>query len=43
MITMPPLQKIMKGIIHTEDENEHNHERMGNIKPHEKIRQTLRE
>jgi hypothetical protein len=45
MTTKPPLQKILKGILHTDDENKHNisHERMGNIKPQEKIRQTLRE
>jgi hypothetical protein len=42
-MTKPPLQKIMKGILQTEDKNRHNHERMGSIKPHEKNRQVLRE
>jgi hypothetical protein len=31
MTTKPLLQKILKGILYTEDENKHNHERMGNI------------
>jgi hypothetical protein len=31
--TKPPLQKILQGILHTEDENKQNHERMGSIKP----------
>jgi hypothetical protein len=32
-MTKPSLQKILKGIIlHTEDENKHNHERMEIIK-----------
>jgi hypothetical protein len=35
MNTKPPLQKILKGILHTEDENKHKHERMGNIKSQE--------
>jgi hypothetical protein len=35
-------QKIMEGILHTEDENKQNHERMGSIKPQEKNRQVLR-
>jgi hypothetical protein len=30
MITIPPLQKILKGILDTEDKNKHTHERMGN-------------
>jgi hypothetical protein len=42
MTTKPPLQKILKGLLHTEDENKHNHKRMGSIKPHEKNRQALR-
>jgi hypothetical protein len=33
MTTKPPLQKILQGILHTEDENKQNHERMGSIKP----------
>jgi hypothetical protein len=28
MTTKPPLQKILKGILHAEDENKHSHERM---------------
>jgi hypothetical protein len=43
MPTKPPLQKILNGIIHTEDENKHNHERMEVIKPQEKSRQVIRE
>jgi hypothetical protein len=31
MSTKPALQKILKGILHREDENKHNHERMGII------------
>jgi hypothetical protein len=42
MTTKPPLQKIPQGILHTEDENKHNHERIGNIKPEEKNRQVIR-
>jgi hypothetical protein len=38
MTTNPPLQKILKGILRTEDKNKQNHERMGSIKPHEKNR-----
>jgi hypothetical protein len=34
--TKPPLQKILKIILHTEDENKYNLERTGNIKPQEK-------
>jgi hypothetical protein len=34
--TKPQLEKILKGILHTEDKNKHNHERMGNIKPQER-------
>jgi hypothetical protein len=43
MTTKPSLQKILKGILHIEDENKHNHERTGIIKPQEKNRQALRE
>jgi hypothetical protein len=32
MTTKPPLQKILQGILHTEDENKQNHERMESIK-----------
>jgi hypothetical protein len=28
----PPLQKIMKGILHIEDQNNHSHGRMGILK-----------
>jgi NADPH:quinone reductase-like Zn-dependent oxidoreductase len=35
MTTKPPLQKILKGILHIEDENKHNHERTVSFKPHE--------
>jgi exonuclease III len=33
MTTKPPLQKILQGSLHTEDENKQNHEWMGSIKP----------
>jgi hypothetical protein len=33
MITKLPLQKIIQGILHTENERKKNHERVGNIKP----------
>jgi hypothetical protein len=42
LTTKPPLQKILKGNLYIEDENKCNHERMGNIKPHEKNRQVIR-
>jgi hypothetical protein len=29
MATKPPLQKILTGILHTEDENKQNHKRLG--------------
>jgi hypothetical protein len=38
MTTKPPLQKILKGILHKEDENKQNHERIGSIIPQEKNR-----
>jgi hypothetical protein len=41
MTTKPALQKILKGILYTEDENKHNHKRMRSIKPYEKNRQAL--
>jgi hypothetical protein len=34
--TKPQLQKILQGILHTEDENKQKHERMGSIKPKKK-------
>jgi hypothetical protein len=43
MTTKPPLQKILKGILHTEDETKQNQERTGSIKPQEKKRQAIRE
>jgi hypothetical protein len=30
--TKPPLQKILQGILHTESESQHNHERAGSTK-----------
>jgi hypothetical protein len=42
MITKPPLQKILQGILHTESETQHNHERAGNTKPQEKKREESR-
>jgi hypothetical protein len=41
--TKPPLQKIFKGILHTENESKQNHERADNTKPQEKKRQESRE
>jgi hypothetical protein len=32
MTSNPTLQKTLKGILHTEDENNHSHEKMGSIK-----------
>jgi hypothetical protein len=43
MTTKPTLQKILQGILHTEDESKQNQERTGNIKPQEKKRQVIRE
>jgi hypothetical protein len=39
MTTKPPLQKILQGILHTENESKQNHERAGSTKPQEKKRQ----
>jgi hypothetical protein len=36
MTTKLPLQKILQGILHTESETQHNHERTGRTKPQEK-------
>jgi hypothetical protein len=41
--TKPTLQKILQEILHTDDESEQNHKRMGSIKPQEKKRQVNRE
>jgi hypothetical protein len=43
MTTKPPLQKILQGILHTENESKQNHERTGSTKPQEKKRQENRE
>jgi hypothetical protein len=42
MTTKPLLWKILKRILHTEDENKHNHAMIGNNKPKEKNRQVLK-
>jgi hypothetical protein len=39
MTTKPPLQKILQGILHTENESKQNHENIGSTKPQEKKRQ----
>jgi hypothetical protein len=41
--TKPPLQKILQGILHTENESKQNYERTGSTKPQEKKRQESRE
>jgi hypothetical protein len=41
--TKPPLQKILQGILHTESETQHKHERAGNTKLQEKKKQESRE
>jgi hypothetical protein len=43
MTTKPPLQKILQGILHTENEIKQNHRRTGSIKPQLKKRQAIRE
>jgi hypothetical protein len=43
MTTKPPLQKILQGILHTENESKQTHKRAGNTKPQEKKRQESRE
>jgi hypothetical protein len=43
MTTKPPLQKILQGILHTENESKQNHERAGNTKPQEKKMQESKE
>jgi hypothetical protein len=43
MTTKPPLQKILQGTLHTENESRQNHERTGSNKPQEKKRQESRE
>jgi hypothetical protein len=34
MTTKPPLQKILQGILHTDNESKQNHERTGSTKNH---------
>jgi hypothetical protein len=43
MTTKSPLQKILQGILHTENESKENHEKAGNTKPQEKKRQESKE
>jgi hypothetical protein len=43
MITKPPLQKILQGILCTENESKQNSERAGNTKPQEKKSQESKE
>jgi hypothetical protein len=43
MTIKPPLQKILQGILHTENESKQNHERAGNTKPQEKKSQESKE
>jgi hypothetical protein len=38
MTTKPPLQKILEGILHTENESIKNHEKKSSTKPREKNR-----
>jgi hypothetical protein len=38
MTTKPPLQKILQGILHTDNESKQNHKKTGSIKPQEKKR-----
>jgi hypothetical protein len=43
MTTKPSLQKILKGILHTDDESKPRHERMRISNPQEKNKQVIRE
>jgi hypothetical protein len=43
MTTKPPLQNILQGILHTENESKQNHKRTGSIKQQEKESQGIRE
>jgi hypothetical protein len=43
MTTKTPLQKILEGILHTENESIQNHEMISSTKPQEKKRQESRE
>jgi hypothetical protein len=42
MTTKPPLQKILQGILHTEDESKQNHDKTRSIKPQEKKKKGIR-
>jgi hypothetical protein len=43
MTTKPPIQKILQGILHTENESKQNYKKMGSIKPQEKKKQGIGE
>jgi hypothetical protein len=43
MTIKPPLQKILQGILHTEDKSKQNHAKTGSIKLQEKKRQGIKE
>jgi hypothetical protein len=43
MTTKPPLQKILQGILLTENESKQNHAKTGNTKPQEEKRQGITE
>jgi hypothetical protein len=43
MTTKPQLQKILQGILHTDNEGKQNHERADNTKQQEKKRQESKE
>jgi hypothetical protein len=43
MTKKPPTQKFLQGILHTESEIQHNHERSGSTKLQEKKKQESRE
>jgi hypothetical protein len=42
MTIKPSLQKILQGILHTDNESKQNHERAGSTKPQEKKKQGIR-
>jgi hypothetical protein len=43
MSTKPPLQKILQGILHPEDEIKQNNDRIGRMKAQKKKTQVIRE
>jgi hypothetical protein len=43
MTTKPPIQKILQGILHTDNESKQSHEKTGSIKPQEMKRQGIGE